>query len=376
MVLFEITQTFGQPCAKRNPNDWPFATFSPQGAASVVVKDASPHVVLLATGGTIVSRTDAHAGAGALATDQGADLVGNAGLDARLPVRVVDVMRTGSYALTFTDMLEICAAIREALSDENALGVVVTHGTDTMEESAYLADLLYDDARPVVFTGAQRPADHPHPDGPANLRQAVAVAASPAARGQGVLLAFAGQIFRAAGVRKVHTSGAQAFGNPDGGSAGRVSDTGDVELEPPLPRQPALPWKPLDSSPGKRVDVIACHPGADGSLLRAALQAGSRGIVLQGTGNGNANPALVAAVKEATAAQVPVITTTRVHAGPVMPVYGAGGGKDLEAAGAVPAGTLKPAQALALLQVLVRLQTPYEGIPDAFAQRGNPHQTN
>lgn len=335
----------------------------------------TPHVVLLATGGTIVSRNTPESGA-TLAADGGSDLLASAGLDPELAVRVVDVMRTGSYALSFADMLEICSSIREALADENAVGAVVTHGTDTMEESAYLADLLHNDERPVVFTGAQRPADHPDPDGPENLKQAVAVAASAGARNQGALIVFNGRIFRAAGVRKIHTSDLQAFGDPDAGPAGRVSPAGEVELGTATRRLAPLPWAGPAASPAPRVDVIACHPGADGSLLAAALEAGSRGVVLQATGNGNANRSFVAVVGQAVAAGVPVIVSTRVQAGPVMAVYGGGGGKDLEAAGAISAGMLKPSQALALLQLLIRLGTPVARIAEVFAERGNLHQTN
>lgn len=331
----------------------------------------TPHVVLLATGGTIVSRNTPGSGA-TLASDGGLELAESAALGSEVPVRVVDVMRTGSYALTFTDMMEICEAIRDGLADENAVGVVVTHGTDTMEESAYLADLLHDDERPVVFTGAQRPADHPDPDGPDNLKQAVAVAAAGNARSQGVLVVFDGTIFRAAGVRKIHTSDLQAFGDPEAGPAGTVSPEGEVELSETDRRLPPFP-RP-DKSATSRVDLVACHPGADGSLLRAALDAGSQGIVLQATGNGNANRRILTAVKEAASAGIPVITSTRVQAGAVTPVYGAGGGKDLEAAGAIPAGILKPAQALALLQLLIHLRMPLAQIAEVFAERGKTHQ--
>jgi L-asparaginase len=111
----------------------------------------------------------------------------------------------GSYLLTLDDMTAICAKIREALIDPLVVGVVVMHGTDTMEETAYLAELTRDDPRPVVFTGAQNSADSSEPDGPDNLADAIAVASSPEAAGRGVLLCFAGQIFPARGVRKTHT---------------------------------------------------------------------------------------------------------------------------------------------------------------------------
>ncbi|MFF4600728.1 asparaginase [Amycolatopsis sp. NPDC001319] len=315
------------------------------------------HVVLLATGGTISSRSRAELGGAAVASDGADELLRSAGPGPSLPVRVVDVLRVGSYTLDVDDMLLVCARIREVLADPAVVGVVVTHGTDTMEETAFLADLVHADPRPVVFTGAQRAADAPDPDGPDNLARALALAAAPDARGRGVLVCFAGEAFGARGVRKSETLLAHAFSNPDDGRDGWAGDRPD-----PLP----LP----DSGAGCRVDLVASYPGADAAHLRASLAAGAAGIVLQGTGIGNANPVLCEAVAEATARGLVVVTSTRVQAGPVVPVYGAGGGKDLLAAGAIPAGLLRPSQSLVLLSLLLRLGWSREDIAAAFARRG------
>lgn len=331
-----------------------------------------PHVVLLATGGTISSRASG-AGGAAVASDTGEKVFASLGVPAAHPVRVVDVFRKGSYLLTVDDMIAICVRIRQALADPQVLGIVVTHGTDTMEETAYLVDLIHDDPRPVVFTGAQQAADAEDPDGPGNLSRAIAVAGSPQTRGSGVLLAFAGTIFPAAGVRKSHTTRLDAFANPDFGTAGSVSDSGDVTMHgtmrgarhglAPLP----LPGQDAGSP---RVDLIAAYPGADSTLLRASLQAGAAGLVLQGTGTGNANRELCRDVADATAAGVVVVTSTRVDAGAVVPRYGDGGGEDLRAAGAIPSGLLRPSQSLVLLSLLLRLDTPKARIAEAFARRG------
>ncbi|MDP9988443.1 L-asparaginase [Arthrobacter oryzae] len=329
--------------------------------------DSPAHVVLLATGGTISSRATVP-GAGAVASDTGEQVFASLGSAARFPVRVVDVFQKGSYLLAVDDMITICAMIKDALQDPLALGVVVTHGTDTMEETAYLADLVHDDQRPVVFTGAQLAADSAFPDGPANLARAIAVAGSPEARGRGVLVAFAGTVFPASGVRKSHTTRLEAFANPDFGVAGHVSDTGEVQLGDAPPRLAPLPFAGAEAG-SPRVDVIPSYPGADATLLRAALEAGAAGIVLQGTGNGNANAELCAEVAAATAAGVVVVTSTRVHAGEVVPVYGAGGGADLKAAGAIPSGLLRPSQSLILLSLLLRLGTPRDRIAQVFAAR-------
>lgn len=332
-----------------------------------MTQTAKSHVVLLATGGTIASRAQSLQGGATVASDTAETLLHSVPAAGSLPVRVRDVLRTGSYAMSVDDMLLICAHIRGALTDPAVVGVVVAHGTDTMEETAFLADLLHDDPRPVVFTGAQRAADTDRPDGPRNLAAAIALASSADARGHGVLLCFAGQVFPALGVRKEQTEALNAFANPDVGAVGAVSGNGVALFATPAPRPAALPMPPVDSS--SRVDVVASYPGADATLLRAAAHAGAAGLVLQGTGNGNANAALCAAVAELCAQDITVVTSTRVSAGPVRAVYGAGGGVDLLAAGAVPSGILRPSQSFVLLSLLLRLGRSPAEIAETFASR-------
>ncbi|WP_051478663.1 asparaginase [Arthrobacter sp. H5] len=329
------------------------------------------YVVLLATGGTIASRNSAESGGATIAEDSGEVLLQSTG-HGSVPVKVIDVMRKGSYRLTFPDMLEICSAVRAALRNPLAVGVVVTHGTDTTEETSYLADLLHDDWRPVVFTGAQFAADHPSPDGPDNLRRAIAVAASPEAGGRGALVSFAGKIFHAAGVQKVHTTAHAAFDSPDSDPAGSVTEAGEVSMDARPARFAPLPApRPGDDVGLPRTDVVASYPGADAVMIEAALAAGAVGIVLEATGIGNANPVVCTAVADATAVGAVVVTSTRVHAGPVVPVYGTGGGKDLLAAGAIPAGLLRPAQARTLLQLLLTLGMTRPHIEQHFHLRGS-----
>lgn len=340
------------------------------------------HVVLLATGGTIASR-ETDPGKGSVAADTGGALLSSTGQATAVPVRVVDVFQRGSYALTFDDMLTICRTIRDVLTDPLVLGVVVTHGTDTMEDTAFLADIVHADPRPVVFTGAQNSADSANPDGPENLRQAIAVAASPAAADRGALICFAGKIFPARGVRKAHTIRLDAFANPDFGTAGTVSvgeaSTSDlVSIESPAPRRSdsPLPLPASDDPEPPRVDVIPTYPGADRTLIDAAVRAGAKGIVLQATGTGNANLALCQALEEAINAGVTVVTSTRVDAGPVVPVYGAGGGLDLESIGAIPSGLLRPSQAFILLNLLLRLDADRASILAGFSEYGAPAPSN
>ncbi|HYN93856.1 MAG TPA: asparaginase, partial [Pilimelia sp.] len=257
-------------------------------------------VHLLATGGTIASRrTDG----GLSATTPAAELLAAAGPLPGIEVTVSDVTTVPSFALTGADVRGLLREVRRCLAGD-VDGVVVTHGTDTMEESAFLADLVHDDPRPVVLTGAQRPFDSPAPDGPANLADALRVAADPAARDLGVLLAFDGVVFAARGVRKLDTLRSAAFGAPGRGPVLRVAG-GAVVL---LARPPRLPALPLDlDAELPRVDVVACHQGADDALLRAAVAAGAAGVVLEALGAGNVSPPVAVAAAELVAGGLPVL---------------------------------------------------------------------
>ncbi|MCZ2805570.1 asparaginase [Modestobacter sp. VKM Ac-2983] len=298
-------------------------------------------VHLLATGGTIASRQGPD---GLAAITPAAELLAAADAPAGVTVTTSDHGTVASFALTTADLRELVAVARSCLGD-GVDGVVVTHGTDTLEESAHLADLVHDDPRPIVFTGAQRPFDSPAPDGPANLADALRVAAAPAARDLGVLVCFDGLAFAARGVRKVDTLRSGAFGAPGRGPVLRLAG----EAVRPLSR-PARPAPlPLDlHAELPRVDVVACHLGADAALLHAAVAAGAAGLVLQALGAGNVPPAVAEATEDLVAGGIPVLVCSRVPSGPVAPIYAAGGAR-LARGGAVFAGDLSPWQGRLLL---------------------------
>jgi L-asparaginase len=321
-------------------------------------------VAVLCTGGTIASL--AVPGGGSRASLSARDLLDRVSVPDGVRADGRDIRRLNSFALTPEDMRAVLEEVRTALGEPGVDGVVVTHGTDAMEETSFFVDLFHADERPVVFTGAQRAADAVNPDGPANLRDAIAVAADPRARGGGVLVVCDGSVFAARGVRKVHTLASGVFGDPDAGALGGLAG-GRLHLFRRTAR--ATPLNPAAlSSPLPRVDVVAVYPGSDGTAIAAFAAAGARGLVLQATGAGNATPAVVAAVGHLTARGAPVVVSTRVPAGPVIPLYsGDGGGVDLAAAGAIPAGRLRPGQARMLLIALLATGVGPEDIRRAFA---------
>jgi L-asparaginase len=317
-------------------------------------------VAVLATGGTIATRTDESGTAVARASGQ--DLVGDLSLPHGVTVEAEDVFRVGSFAMTLEHLQRLAVRVDERLRDD-VTGVVITHGTDTTEESAIFLDLVIDDPRPIVLTGAQRPADAPDSDGPRNLADAVAVAAHPAARDRGTLIVFDGAVLPARGTAKSQTLASAAFSAATG-PLGWVRN-GSVHMEAALCRRRGLALGSVDLN-RVRVDIAASYAGADGTALRAFAAAGARGIVLQGTGAGNATPAVCDTVAELTGRGLVIVTSTRVPAGAVVPIYGNGGGADLERAGAIPAGLLRPPQARIVLAALLSAHDDVDAVRAAF----------
>ncbi len=302
-----------------------------------------PRIRLLATGGTIASRSGA---AGRTASVTAAELLASVGrLPVDLSVEPVDVVATLSFAMRSPDLQALGAQVAAAFED-GCDGVVVTHGTDSMEETAFYLDLCHRDDRPVVLTGAQRPFDDAAPDGPLNLAAALAAAAAPEARGCGVLVCFDGLAWPARGVQKVDTLASAAFGAPGRGPVLHLA-TGRV-------RRLAVPGRPLSPAldPGltlPRVDVVAMYQGADEALLHAAVAAGAEGVVIAAFGAGNCPPPVTRAVAELVARDIPVLICSRVGSGPVEALYGGGGGAQLREAKALFASDLSPWQARLLL---------------------------
>ncbi|MEU8520540.1 asparaginase [Streptomyces sp. NPDC048577] len=317
------------------------------------IRDDRPRrIKLISTGGTIASRWQ---GTGYAADASGDDVLATAARPEGIEVEVVDLFNVNSSRMTTARQLTLLRAVHEALADPGVDGIVVTHGTDTLEESAFFLDLHHSDPRPVVFTGAQRPLGTGDGDGPGNVYDALQVAAS--VRELGVLVVFDGVVHAARGTVKAQTLAAAAFADPSEPSLGKAGFAKvDVRRRPDRPAPLPLPQAAVDGNDGPfpRVDIVTHHSDGDPLLLNAAVAAGARGVVLVGTGAGNATPEIAEAVAEAVAQGVVVALSTRVHSGPVAEMYTGGGAVDLVAAGAVLTGTLRAGQArMALLATLL-----------------------
>lgn len=298
------------------------------------VVPVTPSVRILATGGTIAS-TDGTAGA--TPTLSGEELVD------RLPNERSDIevsVQQVSHELSFAIDQDVIAEIgRQARNSVTAGtdGIVVIHGTDTMAVSAYYLDLALDAEVPIVFTGAQRRPDEASADGPANLQTAIAAAAHEDLHANGgVYVAFNEELHAARDVVKAHTHKLEAFRSPGAGPVATFDRNGVRFHRRPGSQSESIPILETD----RTVDVVASGVGVSGAQLRRRVEEVD-GIVLEGTGLGNVTPALASAVDEALDRGLPIVLTSRCHAGAVSGVYGTqGGGKRLLEKGVLPAGHL------------------------------------
>jgi L-asparaginase len=312
-----------------------------------------PRIAVITTGGTIDSvgadRLDL-----AAYLETGVRLAPGellAGIAAELAtvadVTEVPFRRLRAHAITDDDLAELVALVRGLLDRGETDGIVITHGTNTLEETAWLLHLVVAGDAPIVLTGAMRPASALSADGPLNLANAVRLAASPAARGLGALVVMDDTIHGARDVTKADTLRTHAFAGGAAGPLGWVDGDGLVILAHRPARGTALrgAFVAADLQALPRVDVVVSYQGADGALVDAAVAAGASGIVSAGTGAGYPTPGEVEALERASAAGVVVCQASRVGSGRVPRV------PSLVSRGWISADDLQPWKARILLRL-------------------------
>ncbi|MDR7299298.1 L-asparaginase [Pelomonas aquatica] len=280
-------------------------------------------IVILGTGGTIAGTAKTTSdGVGYTAAQlRVEDLLAAVPPLASRRLEAHQLVQLDSKDMDHATWQRLAATVQEHLARPEVAGIVITHGTDTLEETAYFLHRVLAPAKPVVFTAAMRPATALVPDGPQNLFDAVQVAATPGATG--VVVAFAGRVHDATQVRKTHSYRVDAFESADGALVARVEE-GAVRWVGRWPVGEGVGLARIARAPEHwpRVDVVLNHAGADGRIVRALLAAGVDGIVAAGTGNGTLSRALESALREAQAQGVRVVRSTRCDAGPVMALPG------------------------------------------------------
>lgn len=327
-------------------------------------RDRSARVAVFFLGGTI--GMTAEPGQGAAPALDGADLL--AGLPPLgLEVDPVDFRKVNSARLRADDLLELHAAAGRAV-DRGAVGVVVVQGTDVLEESAYLLDLLWSRAEPLVVTGAMRHPALPGPDGPANLTAALHVAAAPQCRDLGVLVVLADEIHAARHVQKRHASLPAAFTSPGLGPLGHLLEGVPAMSHRVARRGTLTPPLHVDA----RVPVMTATFDDDPAVYRVVADI-SGGVVVAGLGAGHVAPEVADAVV-AVNERLPVVLATRTGGGSVHrnTYRGVGSERDLLARGLVHAGMLDPLKARVLLRLLLSATTARDAIAAAFAEHGAP----
>ena len=280
-----------------------------------------PKVIILATGGTIAGAGTAsdRAGytAGKIPID---DLIGAIPTVKKIAtITGEQISSVGSQDMTTEIWKKLAVRINEIIAKKEADGIVVTHGTDTQEETAYFLDLVVPSAMPVVLTGSMRPATAISADGPKNLYDAITVAINPKSKGRGVLVSFNEGIFDGREVMKMSTTFTNAFGSPNTGPVGQAYD-GRVEYYSSSDRE-VNPKKPLDikaDTKFPRVDIVYMYADAPPDLIDLLVSKKVDGIVIAGVGNGNFNKAFTEAVKRAVAAGVIVCRSSRTPTGRVV----------------------------------------------------------
>jgi L-asparaginase len=314
---------------------------------------------LLFTGGTISMQRDPEAGGNVPAHD-GDALVGyTPGLGELGEYRIENWAMLPACHLGPERLWDLRERVRKVAESSEVDGIVITHGTDTIEETAYLLDRTLTPPVPVVVTGAMRTSSDPDWDGPTNLLDAAGVAANPGSRGLGVLVAFHGKVFAGRSAVKMHTTDPDAFAAPHASPLANVS-TGRVSYHPAAAARREATDTPLRlGGLSARVALVAVVVGDDGALLDLARPEYD-GVIVVAFGSGNVPPGAVPAMKRWLSEGKPVVVASRCPFGTVTPLYAFdGGGSRLIQMGALPAGPRTPSQARMELTIALSAGVPY-----------------
>lgn len=320
-----------------------------------------PAVHVIGTGGTIGSAGDYWQGNATRVPIE--SLVQIPGIEKVATVTTEQLWNVASSAIGPERWLELSRRVAAVFRERpDVSGIVITHGTDTMEETAYFLDLTVPDPRPVIVTGAMRPSNMQGADGPANLFNAVRAAADPAAQGRGAMVLMDDRLFAAREVTKTNTTRVETFQAPERGALAIVDPEGIFYHRPASDRvRPQFDVSALDRLP--RVDVVYAYAGADSVAIQALVAAGARGLVIAGVGRGGATREQRDALRRAREKGVVVVMSSRTGAGRV-PVRSSGGSEEREER--LGAGDLNPQKARVLLALALTVTSDPQEIARIF----------
>lgn len=319
-------------------------------------------VAVIFNGGTISMKVDPriHAAVPSLSGDEILAMV--TGIEGFAQIESYNFSSLPGPHMTPEIMLELSKYVQNILNREDIEGVVVTHGTDTLEETAYFLDLTINSQKPVIVTGAMRNSSELGYDGPANLAASICTVISEDSRGKGVLICFNDELYCASEATKANSMSLDAFQSPDVGPIGIIDSNEVIYYRDNIKRQ----FFKIDSV-NARVDLIKCVTGMDSKIIDFYIEQGTNGLIIEGTGRGNIPPLMVEGVKRAIEIGIPVIITSRCFQGRVRDSYGyPGGGKELTNLGAILGNNLPGQKARIKLIVALSYTNDIKKIKDIF----------
>lgn len=319
-------------------------------------------VAAIFTGGTISMKVDKRLSAAipAMSSEEIMSMV--TGIDNVADIEIVPFARISSPQMTPQLMLDLSRVIKETIAREDICGVIITHGTDTLEETAYFLDLNIKTEKPIVVVGSMRNASELGYDGPSNLSAAICTAISDQARNKGVLVVLNNEVNAAKEVTKTHTMSLDTFKSFSFGPLGIV-DSDEVIFYRDITTHSYI----LTDSVVPEVDLIKSVTGMDSKMIDFLISQGSKGIVIEAMGRGNLPPAMVDGIKRAIESNIPVVIVSRCPMGRVLGSYGyEGGGKMLHDLGAIFGGDLNGQKARIKLMLALSLTQDLKEIKSIF----------
>mgnify|MGYP000995260483 FL=1 len=323
-----------------------------------------PKIAIIFTGGTISMSVDPRIGAviPSLSNDEIISLVTN--LDQFADIEPINFAKLPGPHISPTIMMDLQNTVLNTLARDDIDGVVITHGTDTLEETAYLLDLTIKCEKPVVLTGAMRNSSELGYDGPSNIAAAVCTAISPKSRNKGVLVVMNNEVNSATEVMKTNTLSLDTFKSIEFGALG-VVDNDKVIFHREIVNKKYIPAKTIVTD----VSLIKCVSGLDSRLIKYCVDSGDKGIVIEGLGRGNVPPAMVEGIEYAIKNNIPVVMVSRCPTGRVLDTYGyEGGGKQLKDLGIVLGGNLPGEKARIKLMLALAISDDIDVIREIFEE--------
>ncbi|MGM0395513.1 MAG: asparaginase [Bacillota bacterium] len=319
-------------------------------------------IAIIFTGGTIAMKIDPklHAAIPALNADEIVSNLKN--IEDIADFKIINYANLPSPHITPSIMMEIYHLVSENLSDPTIDGVIITHGTDTMEETAYMLDLLVDSDKPVVLVGAMRNFSELGYDGSSNLSAAICTAASDQSKGRGVLVVMNNEVNAASQVTKTNTLSLDTFKSPEFGPLGIV-DNDEVIYYRSIVSKQILGSEKLE----EKVALIKSGAGMESDMIDFCIDSGYKGIVIEAMGRGNLPPAVVPGIKRAIEKNIPIVLVSRCNTGRVLYTYGyEGGGKQLRDMGVIFGGNLPGQKARMKLMLILGKTNDYEETKELF----------